>query len=261
VQTAGRYNALVPSLSDLLDGAYTMSHKVSRFGLVIVLGLAAWHAVVAGSGEQTGQGLGFPKDEQPVKPTGPAAKKADDLIRGYTARIEKEIEQDRKELERLRVELKELIDLRYEMATAIAEIRGEFAAKGTYSGDPVILQGQSDTQDRKTTTQQGPVQGITFRRDFFYGLGSALPKEPSRDQLEQLRRLAPRADLKRMIKVLRAEVEETRTEVDQFAYKLLELRAGIVSSHQGGFGGMGGMGVTIGPWFGSMGSQSGMGMR
>ena len=67
-----------------------------------------------------------------------------------------------------------------------------------------------------------------------------------------------------MVKGLRAEVEETRTEVDQFAYKLLELRAGIVSSHQGGFGGMGGMrgmGAQTGPWFGSMGSQSGMGMR
>ena len=34
------------------------------------------------------------------------------------------------------------------------------------------------------------MQGITFRRDFFYGLGSALPKEPSPEQLEQLRRLA-----------------------------------------------------------------------
>ncbi len=45
-----------------------------------------------------------------------------------------------------------------------------------------------------------------------------------------------------MIKELREEVEETSTEVDQLAYKLLELRAGIVSSRHGGFGGMGGMG-------------------
>jgi hypothetical protein len=239
-----------------------MLHKLSRFGLVVLLGLAAWQPVMAQPGGNAGRG--FTQDEQPVKPTGPAAKKADELIRGYTARIEKEVEQDRKELERLRAELKELIDLRYEMATALAEIRGDLAAKGTYTGEPVIVQGQSDTQDRKIPPQQGPMQGVTFRRDFFYGLGSALPKDPSPEQLEQLRRLAPRAELKRMVKGLRAEVEETRTEVDQFAYKLLELRAGIVSSHQGGFGGMGGMGgmgAQTGPWFGSMGSQSGMGMR
>jgi hypothetical protein len=53
---------------------------------------------------------------------------------------------------------------------------------------------------------------------------------------EQLRRLAPGADLKRMIKGLRAEAEETRTEVDQLAYKLLELRAGIVSFTAGCYG-------------------------
>jgi predicted RNase H-like nuclease (RuvC/YqgF family) len=100
------------------------------------------------------------------------------------------------------------------------------------------------------------VQGVGFRRDLFYGLGSALPKEPTPEQREQLRRLAPRADLKRMIERLRAEVEETRTEVDQLAYKLLELRAGVPVSHQG-FGGM----VVGVPWFGSIGTQSGMGMR
>ena len=65
-----------------------------------------------------------------------------------------------------------------------------------------------------------------------------------------------------MIKGLRAEVEETRTEVDQLAYKLLEVRAGIVRPRPGVMiGGMGGMGGPIGPWFGSIGSQGGMGMR
>ena len=86
------------------------------------------------------------------------------------------------------MELKELIDLRYEMATSIAEIHGELAAKGAYSGEFVVVQGQADTQAGKTTPQQGPVQGIAFRRDFIYGLGSALPQKPSPEQLEQLRR-------------------------------------------------------------------------
>jgi hypothetical protein len=63
-----------------------------------------------------------------------------------------------------------------------------------------------------------------------------------------------------MIERLRGEVEETRAEVDQLAYKLLELRAGVPVSPQA-FGGMGGMGGMMGmgiPWFGSMGQQGGM---
>jgi len=235
-----------------------MPHKLSRFGVVVALSLAAGGLVMAQSGGNANQGAAG--DGQLVKPTGPAAKKADDLIRGYTARIEKEIEQGRKEVDRLRAELHELIDVRYEMAAAIAELHGDLAAKGTYSAEPVFY-GQAPAQDRKTAPPQVQGQGIAFRRDLFYGLGSALPKDPTPEQREQLRRLAPRADLKRMIERLRAEVEETRSEVDQLAYKLLELRAGIPASYQG-FGGMGGGmggGMAV-PWFGSMGMgvQGGM---
>jgi hypothetical protein len=145
------------------------------------------------------------------------------------------------------------------MAEAISELRGELAAKGTYSAD-ALTHGQAATQDKKpaTTQPQGPV--MSNRRDLFFGLGSALPKNPTPQQREQLRRLAPRSDLKRMIERLREEVDATRAEVDQLAYKLLELREGIPSSFQvyGGMGGVGGMGMT---WFGSIGFQGGGGMR
>ena len=58
------------------------------------------------------------------------------------------------------------------------------------------------------------------------------------------------------------EVEETRAEVDQLAYKLLELREGIPASFQGFAGGMGGGWGGMGsPWFGSIGVQPGGGMR
>jgi hypothetical protein len=235
-----------------------MSRKLCRPGLVVALFLAGGRLVMAqGFSNVNEQAL---QNQQPVKPTGPAAKKADDLIQGYTARIEKEIEQGRKEVERLRAELHELIDVRYEMAAAITDLRGDLAAKGTYSADPIIY-GQPANQDRKTAPPSAQVQGqgMRLRPDLFYGLGSALPKEPTPQQREQLRRLAPRADLKRMIERLRAEVEETRTEVDTLVYNLLELRAGIPSSYQG-FGGMGGMmgGGMAGSWFGSMGVQGGM---
>ena len=89
----------------------------------------------------------------------------------------------------------------YEMAAAVADLRGDLAAKGTYSADPIIY-GQQANQDRKTAPPQVPGQGMGLRPDLFYGLGSALPKEPTPQQREQLRRLAPRADLKRMIERL-----------------------------------------------------------
>ena len=101
----------------------------------------------------------------------------------------------------------ELIDVRYAMADAIAELRGEMATKGTYSGD--LLTAGSAPQ--KAVSPPPAPAGMQFHRDFVYGLGSApCPKRSSTDeQREQLRRLAPRADLKRMIERLRAEVDET----------------------------------------------------
>ena len=64
-----------------------MWSQISRFGLTIVLFLT-----VGGRAMSKIEGSAQPVQvEKPVKPTGPAAKKADDLIRSYTARIEKEI--------------------------------------------------------------------------------------------------------------------------------------------------------------------------
>jgi hypothetical protein len=227
-----------------------MSPKLSCLGLVVALNLAAGAPVMA-----------QPVPEQPVKPSGSAAAKADNLIQSYTARIEKEIDQGNQELKRLRAELHELIDVRYDMAAAIAELRGDLASKGTYSTDTVNY-GQPAIQDNKPAVPQpqgqGQGRGVAARRDLFYGLGSAMPKDPTPQQREQLRRLAPRSDLKRMIERLRAEVEETRAEVDQLAYKLLELREGIPTSFQGYMGMAGGMG---GQWFGSIGMQGMGGMR
>lgn len=224
-----------------------MLPKLSGLGVVIALSLAAVRPVIA-----------QPVPKPPVKPSGPAATKADDLIRRYTVRIEKEIEEGRKEVERLRAELHELIDVRHDVADAITELRGELAAKGMYSADPIIP-GQPAPQDKKAAPPQAPVQGVEWRRDLFYGLGSALPTDPSPQQREQLRRLAPRSDLKRMIERLRAEVEDARAEVDQLVYKLLELRQGIPAPSYPMFGG--GMGGSMGmPWFGTMGMQGGGGM-
>jgi membrane fusion protein, multidrug efflux system len=219
-----------------------MSPLLSRLRLAVVLILANGSLVMAQPAREA---------TKRVKPSGPAAKKADELIRSYTARIEKDIEQGRKEVERLRVELHELIDVRCELATSIAELRGELAASGTYSAD-VAIHGHEATPDKKPASppSQSTMQGTMFRQDLLYGLGSALPKDPTPEQREQLRRLAPRTDLKRLIERLRAEVEETRTEVDQMAYTLLELREGVPTSYLGGMGGV----AT--PWFGSMGMHN-----
>jgi hypothetical protein len=244
-----------------------MSHKHTSLGLAIAICLSSGGLVMA----QLGGGGGALPTE-PVKPTGPAAKKADDLIRAYTARIEKEIEQGRKEVDRLRAELHELIDVRYEMDAAIAELRGDLASKGTYSGGPV-LQGIEHTPEARTSSKPAQGQMIMARRDLFYGLGSALPSDPTPEQREQIRRLAPRGDLKRTIERLRDEVDATRAEVDQLAYRLLNLRAGVPDSYMpmggmvgmgGGMGGgvAGGMGGGFGGnWFGSIGTTGSGGFR
>ena len=72
-----------------------MSTQLSRFGPAVAL------ILVTGGAAMAQPSVDNVNNQQPVKPTGPAAKKADELIRGYTARIEKEIEQGRKEVERL----------------------------------------------------------------------------------------------------------------------------------------------------------------
>lgn len=141
------------------------------------------------------------------------------------------------------------------MVEAIAELRGELASSGTYNADPVVP-AQATQKIAAALQPTGMLTEMNFRRDFVYGLGSTPPKELTHEQRTQLRRLTPRADLKRMINRLRTEVDETRAEVDQLAYKLLELSAGVPSSFQGMRGGM--MGGD-GQWFGSMGMGMGMG--
>lgn len=65
-----------------------MSRKLCRPVLVAALVLAGGRLVMAqGFQNLNEQSL---ENQQRVKPTGPAAKKADDLIQGYTARIEAE---------------------------------------------------------------------------------------------------------------------------------------------------------------------------
>src|SRR3954467_9783641 len=143
-----------------------MSRMRALFGLMI-----AWLLAVGSQVHAQGNG----QEDKRVLPTGPAAKKADDLLRDYTARIEKEIEEGRKEVERLRAQLHQLIDVRDAMADAIGELRADLASKGVYSADPVVV-GPSPAPEKKPTPSQP--QGFSFRRDLCYGLGSALPKDP-----------------------------------------------------------------------------------
>jgi hypothetical protein len=63
------------------------------------------------------------------------------------------------------------------------------------------------------------------------------------------------SDVKRKIEWLRAQVDETRTEVDQLAYNLLELGSGVPISFQG-VAGMNGQ-YQFGPWFGTIGAMRG----
>ncbi len=227
-----------------------MSSTPARIGYAgILISLVMVGSVLAQAGPiWTRTAPGTP---QSTRPDGPAARKAEDLLNAYTARIEKEIAEGRKEVDRLRAELHELVDLRYAMSVAIADLKGELATKGVYSSNAPPVNVQPSPR-----MSPGAPQGAVIHRDLVYGIGSALPKNPTPEQREQLRRLAPRTDLKRMIERLRAEVDETRAEVDELVYNLLELQAGMPATVMG-WGGMGGGGQSF-EWFGSLGSSGGM---
>ena len=68
-----------------------MSSRFVLFGSVIMMSLTTCGTLMA-----------QPVAPKPVKPSGPAARKAEELIKAYTARIEKEIDQGHKEIDRLR---------------------------------------------------------------------------------------------------------------------------------------------------------------
>ena len=67
--------------------------------LVVVLGLAAGQSALAQFGGASDPNV--TEEKPPSKLTGPTAKKADDQIAAYTTRLEKEVDQTRKEIERL----------------------------------------------------------------------------------------------------------------------------------------------------------------
>jgi hypothetical protein len=60
-----------------------MSSQIPRLGLAVILSVTFAGRVMAQPG---GADQGAEKTPPPVKPTGPAAKKADDLIQGMTSR-------------------------------------------------------------------------------------------------------------------------------------------------------------------------------
>ena len=87
--------------------------------------------------------------------------------------------------------------MRSEMAATIAEVRGELAAKGTYSAELIVGPAAAQIEhgalaDARTT------ESVPSRHHLRPG-GDALPKDPTPEQRDQLRRLATRAELKRMV--------------------------------------------------------------
>ena len=83
-----------------------------------------------------------PGTSQSTRPDGPAARKAEDLLNAHIARIEKENAEGRKEVDRLRAELHELVDVRYATSIAIADLKGELATKGVYSSNNLPVNAQ-----------------------------------------------------------------------------------------------------------------------
>ncbi len=126
----------------------------------------------------------------------PSAK-IDKAIRVYENRTEQELDQARKDVDRLRKELSELIELRIDMAIALAQLRAEINAPEADSSA-----GNSNT----TSASQSPSTG-----------GSEISQR--RQRAAELTR-----ELRQLQDSLRAEVQQTRTQADQWVEQLRALR-------------------------------------
>lgn len=148
--------------------------------------------------------------------------KAIQTYESYREKMGPNVDQTRKEIDRLRDELEELVKLRSDMAISLAEIRADMAT--SHMAGPVVVTG-------------GPQPGGQFAgQQFAYGAappGSAgRPQELSREDRQRMRREALNQELRQVQEQLRMEVDQTRGQTDQLVGQIRDLRAQQRQAHE-----------------------------
>ena len=127
-----------------------------------------------------------------------SAQKIDKTIQAYQNRSVQDLEQTRKDLDRMRKELRELVEVRFDMAIAAAELRaetGNTGLPGTF-GSPAGFPGSAGFQAAAPSGKDRQTQGAA----------------------------AMNQELRQVQELLRSEIQQARNQTDQLVAQLRELR-------------------------------------
>jgi TolA-binding protein len=158
--------------------------------LLITTGLACGASVLAPA---------LAQDNANPNSAGDSAQKIDKAIQAYQNRSVQDLEQTRKDLDRLRRELRELIELRLDMAISAAELRANVAnswnprGSSSFAGYPGSAENQAVEKSEKDRQSQ---EAATLNQE-----------------------------LRQVQELLRSELQQARTQADQLVAQLRDLRA------------------------------------
>jgi HD superfamily phosphodiesterase len=143
------------------------------------------------------------KEAQPKASQGREAgeepeKRVDKAIQTYESRADQELEQTRKDIDRLQKELAELVELQFSMAVSLAELQAEMRADAAVDNGAAGVGSYGNDSEKASTA----------------------------DQARQRRRTVELTrELRQVQDNLRAVVQQKRNETDQFVAQMRVLRA------------------------------------
>jgi hypothetical protein len=130
-----------------------------------------------------------------------AAQKIDKTIQAYQSRSVQDLDQTRKDLDRMRKELRELLELRIDMAISAAELRADVMNPGYPRGN--------------TSSASAGYPGSAENQ---------AGEKSERDRQNQ-EAAAVTQELRQVQDLLRSEIQQARNQTDQFVAQLRDLRA------------------------------------
>jgi hypothetical protein len=135
--------------------------------------------------------------------TGASAERVDKALQDYQSRLGQDVEQSRKDIDRMRKELRDLIDTRFDMVLSLAELRADM-------GVPVAAPGAPAPPGTVI-----PEPGVVY----------AGPKTMSETDRQHQRAAILHQELRQIQDVVRNDLQQARSQTDQLVAQLRTLRA------------------------------------
>jgi septal ring factor EnvC (AmiA/AmiB activator) len=184
----------------------------------VALGALPWTRGPANAQERGGSGQGSSESKHDDnRDSSQASDRIERALRSYQTYRERSgpnLEQTRKEIDRLRDDLEEVTKLRIDMAISLAEMRAQFASTMAQSEGPQV--------GGFTAPYPGAAAGSP---PGYPSPGNRNESQMSAKDRDVLRREIMHRELKQVQDQLRAEVEQAQGQTDQLAAQLRELRA------------------------------------